>query len=161
MTSRSIAGLHAHRINTTAPRILERIKLITTHLGFLSGLSESKAIEPRELLRCVNEAREDALQLHHQITELAELRSGLRRRHLGDGYDTFANGYQGVTKRIAIEFDKLDAAAKKLQKLSEDRLNDPGRYGDAAASGPVADLIGFIFQLLEFWGLLRVRKKLD
>lgn len=161
MVSRSFTEFSVHRINTDTPRILGRIKTITKHVTLLSGIGESKAIEPRDLLRCVNEARGEALQLHHELTRLAELRAGVRRAHLGTSYGAFASGFQGTVKRIGKEFDGLGTAIGQLENVASSRLAEPGRWGDAAASGPVTDLMGLLFQLVEVWGLLRVRNKLE
>lgn len=150
-----------HRINTTAPRVLARLQVLSGHMRFLHSVAGSKAVDPVHLLRVVNEARAEAMQLHHQLTGLADLRSGIRRRHLGDGHATFASGFAGTMKRIHIEFGRLDEAISDLHRAADERLNDPGRYGDAAAANPVNDVVSLVTQLLELWHALRVRRKFE
>jgi len=161
MASNSIIGLYIHKINTGAPRILERVKATTSHTKLLARIGESKAIEPRNLLHCVNEIRGEAIQLHHDLTFLAEMRGTVRRRHLGNEFGAFASNFQGAVKRVGVEFDKMDVAIRDLEKVATYRINDPSRWGDAAAAGPVTGLMSLLSQFLELWGLLRVRRKLD
>ena len=161
MASTSLTGLYVHRVNSELPQVLERMKLLTSHTDLLVRMGSTKAIEPRDLLHCVSEAQKEAIQLQHQLTALAEMRSAVRRRHLGDDFGTFAAGYQGALKAIGKEFDKLTTSIRSLQAVATERINDPSRWGDAAAPGPLTDLLSFLAQLLELWGLLRVRNKVD
>jgi hypothetical protein len=93
---------------------------------------------------------------------MAPSRQGrMASRSSADGYATFASGFAGTMKRIHIEFGRLDEAIGDLHRATDERLNDPGRYGDAAAANPVNDVVSLVTQLLELWHALRVRRKLE
>lgn len=76
-------------------------------------------------------------------------------------YGTLAGGFQGTLKRIGIEFDSLENALRQLEKVASSRLMEPGRWGDAAATNPVNELMSLLSQVLEAWGILRVKKRLE
>ena len=84
---------------------------ICSHLELLIKVGQTKALDARDLLQYVNEARKNAMQLQHRLTALAEMRSMVRRRHLGENFGAFAGSYQGTMKRIAVEFERVHRAA--------------------------------------------------
>jgi hypothetical protein len=161
MSAASLAQYYVNRVNKEMPRVLGKLRLLGAHLRFLSAMSGTKAVEPRDLLRCTRDAREAAYDLKHSLTQMAEFRSSVGRRGLGERYGLFAANYQGLSRQISAEFDVVEQRAKDLEQGALARLNEPGRWGDAAAGGAVAELSALLAQLLELWGLLLVKRKLS
>lgn len=160
MNSTSLTLHYIGRVNRDMPRILATLRALDAHLRFLGSVADRKGIEPRELLRCAHEAREAAFDLKHSLAQIAEFRASVSRRSLGEVYGLFAGAYKGLSRQIADEFDAVERDASQLQQRALARLNEPGRWGDAAAPGVVAELAGLLNQILEMWSLLRVKPKL-
>ena len=160
MTHSSFVQYSVQQINTDAPRILARIRILTKDACRLSKDGKRKTIIPRDLMALCDKIRGEAIQLQHELTRLAELREGVRRSRLGTSYGAFASGYSGSVSRIGHEFEKLDAAIQNLAKTTSDRFYGEDAAGDAAIDNPVTEVIRILLALLEFWDLLQVRKKL-
>ena len=160
MNAASLAQYYVNRVNKEMPRILGKLRALGAHLRFLSGVSDSKAVEARDLLRCARDAREAAYDLKHSLTQIAEFRSSVGRRGLGERYGLFAANYQGLSRQICAEFEVVEQRARALEQGALARINEPGRWGDAAAPGVVAELSALLGQVLELWGLLLVKRKL-
>ena len=160
MTHSSFVQYSVQRINTDAPRILARIRILTKDAHRLSNDGTRKTIIPRDLMALCDKIRGEAIQLQHELTRLAELREGVRRSQLSTSYGAFASGYSGSVSRIGHEFERLDAAIHNLAKTASDRFYGDGAPGDAATDNPVTEVIRVLLALLKFWDLLRVPKKL-
>lgn len=160
MSAASLAHYYVNRVNKEMPRILGKLRALGSHLRFLSGVGDTKAVEPRDLLRCAHEAREAAYDLKHSLTQIAEFRSSVSRRGLGERYGLLAANYQGLSRQISAEFELVERRARALEQGELARIDEPGRWGDAAAPGVVADLAQLLGQVLELWGLLLVKRKL-
>ncbi|WP_140637200.1 hypothetical protein [Methylibium rhizosphaerae] len=161
MSAASLAQYHANRVNKEMPRVLGKLRALGSHLRLLSALGGTKALEARDLLRCARDAREAAYDLKHSLTQMAEFRSSVGRRGLGERYGLFAANYQGLSRQISAEFELVERRAKDLEQGALARINEPGRWGDAAAGGAVAELSALLAQVLELWGLLLVKRKLS
>jgi hypothetical protein len=162
MAHSSRSALDIRRVNSETPLVLAHLKKMTAHLTFLNRIGESKAVEARELLRIAAESRSEALQLHHQLEQLAEFRSSVKRRDLGDQFGAFASNYNGLIKQIGHEFDKMDAAARSLYATASSRINEPGRWdADDRVTELLPALANLLSLMFDVWGQLRTRKKLE
>jgi hypothetical protein len=160
MGATGLAQYYVNRVNKEMPRILGKLRELGSHLRFLSDVSGNKVIEARDLVRCAREAREAAYDLKHSLTQMAEFRSSVGRRGLGERYGLFAANYQGLSRQISSEFEAVERHARELEQRAQARINEPGRWGDAAAPGVVAELSQLLGQVMELWSLLLVKRKL-
>lgn len=94
------------------PRVLASLHVLAKHLRFLAAIGETKGIEPRDLLRSVNEARQSAMVLRHTLAQLAELQALVNRRTLGERCGTFAANYRGNLRQIATAFEAVEPMAR-------------------------------------------------
>jgi hypothetical protein len=161
VVSTSLAQYLSKQVNAKMPAVLADIRKLRTHLDFLKSVAELPIIEAREVLNAASQAKETAIRLRIDLVQVAEFRSSVRRRHLGSAYQGFAANYSALSRQIENEFNKLDSAIRSLDHAALDRLHDPGRHGDAAAEGAVTELVGLLGQILDFWRLLIVNKKLE
>lgn len=160
MGAPSLAQYYVNRVNKEMPRILGKLRALGLHLRFLSRMSGTKAVEARDLLRCAHEAREAAYDLKHSLAQMAEFRSSVSRRGLGERYGLLAANYHGLSRQISAEFEVVEQRARELEQGALARINEPGRWGDAVAPGAVAELSQLLGQILELWSLLLVERKL-
>lgn len=157
----SLDSLYVTRVNSEVHGLLARLRDLNAHVSLLSKIGSGSSIEARELLRCATESKRIAIQLHHQLETVADMAHAVTRRGLGQGYGSFQSNFNGIRRRIAAEFVILDVSIRKLDVAVSERINEPGRWGDAAAPSAVSDVIGFIGQILDLWRLQRVNRKIE
>jgi len=149
------------QVNRDIPVVERHVRALTAHVRFLTASGDSGAVDGRDLLRCLDDARQEAMQLRHKLSSLAEQAAQVRRRSLGsEAYGQFQSNTRGSLRNVDRALQGLFDAVEQLQSLAAERINDAGRWGDAAAPGALADFVGLMQTLLEFWRLERVRQKL-
>lgn len=163
MKQSSRAALDMQRVNSETSLVLAHLKSLTIHLTFLNSVGDNKAVEARDLLRIAAQSCSEALQLHHKLEQVAEFRSSVRRRDLGDQFGDYTSEYNGLIRKIRREFDKMDGAARSLYATASSRINEPGRWDADDQVTDISSALGnLLFILIEVGGgLLRTRKKLE
>jgi hypothetical protein len=61
----------------------------------------------------------------------------------------YRNELRALAKRLPGELDDLQRQLGFLAREASRGVNDPGRYGDLAAPGPVTDVLALVFQVLD------------
>ncbi len=112
------------------------------YLLVLAGEGEALARRfPARAYRAKNLAQQ--ISLHRGFSSAGGYRSELR----------------ALSNRLPHEMNELQSALRRLAGEANAAVNDPGRWGDAAAPVPVNDLVGFVSGLLDAIGRwLRQRK---
>jgi hypothetical protein len=156
----SLSSLKLQSLSTELPQLDGAIQRMTLHVRFLTSSAEQ--IEERVLLETVNNLRRQVLAFGGRIEEVdGEIetikRSGIR----GDAnaQARLANA-RGLSVRIDRSLLKLDAELQALTTKADERLNAPGRYGDAATvTGPIVDLVNMLQNVAEIVTKLLSRRK--
>jgi hypothetical protein len=147
-------------------RLEMRINAELVHVRMLRGVRSN--IEARTLVETVNNLCRAAGELEDYLLHLVgEAQSTVRRfpaprsfrprnlsqqQALNVGYAS-AVGYRNEVRALAQRLPReLQVLLNELQTLAGEAqlaLNNPGRYGDAAASVPINDLFSFFFSSLD------------
>jgi hypothetical protein len=157
----SLSDFNSQLVNRETPKIEKQVIALRKHVEFLARITDGKQIDGRDALRAANGATKRAIAMRHSLSRVATMASTVRRRDLGSRYGTFQGNYRGMMRRIGNEFDRLESAILKLNSAARGSVNDPGRWGDAAAGNAVNTLLGLLQVLLDIWRLERTRQKLD
>ena len=147
-------------------RLEARINLELVHVRMLRSVRAN--IEARTLVETVNNLRRAAVQLEDYLLHvIGEAQSAARRfpaPHLLRASNLaqqqalnprFASaiGYRHEVRALAQRLPReMQVLLSELHALAGEAnlvLNDPGRYGDAAASVPINDIVGFAFSVLD------------
>src|SRR5438105_14107183 len=75
----SIEAVRASRVNSRIHKILSELRGLNTHVAFLCGTGTTSGLDGRDLMRCAMEAKAFAIQLHHELENLADLASSVTR----------------------------------------------------------------------------------
>jgi len=146
---------------------LERqIQGLQSHVRLLRGVREN--IEARALLETANQLCLAGMELEEYLRCLmGEAESAARRfppprsyraRNLAQqlalnpGFASavgYRNELRALARRLPREIDELQAQLRLLAGEANRAVNDPGRFGDLAASAPITDVLGFVFQVLD------------
>ncbi|HTT23476.1 MAG TPA: hypothetical protein VMG82_31400 [Candidatus Sulfotelmatobacter sp.] len=157
-------------------RLEVRIKMELGHVRMLRGIRPN--IEARTLVETANDLGRVAIELEEYLLQLVgEAQSATRRfpvprslrarslaqqQALNPGFAS-AVGYRNELRALACRLpEQMHALIREVQTLSGEatmRLNDPGRYGDAAAAMPINDLFSVIFGVLDAIGRWVEKKK--
>jgi cytidylate kinase len=149
----SIAELQKHRVRRELPRIEAAIQTLIAHINNLSTLV---VLDPRLVLSQVNQAKTLAIQLRLQFLSIVSEVGSLERTRCGSDRAEL----RASAKRLDILFTELREAVARIDTVVAERLNDMGRWGDAALAGPVQAFVGLMNTLLEIWYLEKVRYRL-
>ena len=161
MGGHGLTGARIAAVNRGLPRIEQQLRVLTRHVRMLASIGEQGSMDGRDLLRCVAKAKNDAMMLRHDLGSLAQQAASVRRTAIGqDAYGQFQANVGGLLRNIDDALAALERAIRDLELIASERIGDPGRWGDAAAATPVAELISLLQTLLEIWRLERVRYKL-
>ena len=137
-------------VSTELSRLDATVGAMLLHVRFLGASVEQ--IEERLLLETVNQLRREVVGLHSHVLEVTgELktvkRSGVRDAAVGGRMSSAS----GLSRRVQRQLTELHDELGLLSQKAEERLNAPGRYGDASlASGPYFELMSFLQNLGEF-----------
>ena len=143
-----------------------QIQGLLGHARLLRGVREN--IEARALLETANQLCLAGMELEDYLRHLVgEAETAARRfppprsyraRNLAQqialnpGFASAAghrNELRALAKRLPGEMDELQAQLRLLAGEANRGVNDPGRFGDLAAPGPITDILGFVFQVLD------------
>ena len=147
-------------------RLEARIKMELGHVRMLRGVRGN--IEARTLVETTNDLGRAAFELEEYLRQLVGEAQSTARRYpaphsfrahslaqqqaLNPGFAS-AVGYRNELRALVRRLpDEMHALLKELQTLAREanlKLNDPGRYGDAASSAPITDLFSFVFGVLD------------
>ena len=154
--------LQAHRLRQVVRELRDLDRLINErhrHVGFLRSVS--KNLDARDLLAL-------ASQLQNETRSLQLFLSGLE----GSGRNLAASvgsrppqetalgrftpsvggeiaEIRALSTRLWGQLNQLNSELSVLQIESNSRMNDPGRWGDAALQNPVNELVGFLQNVLD------------
>ena len=126
------------------------------HVSFMR--SSAANFDARELLRLATELQSETLALGLRASALGSGKSysaGSRPpQEVAPGRYTPSSGGEVAEFRTLLSkvSRRLNALATDLSAFSMEanaKINDPGRYGDAALSNPVNDLFSFIQGILD------------
>jgi len=142
-------------LNKLAPPLEARIKQAIQHAKMLRS---QEALDPRLVLNAATDLQKEAIKHDQDLQRLtAEVQSLSRSAAAATMKGHLAN-IKGLRERLQKQLDELHDELQKLAKAANERLNEPGRWGDAAtAAGPVKDLMDLIAMLLEL--LAKYRQK--
>jgi hypothetical protein len=143
-----------------------KIRGLLAHVQMLHGNRES--IEARTLLETSNQLCLAGAELEEYLRHLVgEAESAARRfppprsyrarslsqqNALNPGFASAVghrNELRALAKRLPGELDDLQRQLRLLAREANRGVNDPGRYGDLAAPGPVTDALALVFQVLD------------
>jgi hypothetical protein len=134
-------------LNKLAPPLETKIKQTIQHAKALRSM---ESLDPRLLLNAATDLQKEAIQHDKELEHLtAEVQSLSRTGAAATMKGHLAN-IKGLRARLQKLLDELHAELQNLAKAANERLNEPGRWGDAAtATGPVKDLMELIAMLIE------------
>jgi hypothetical protein len=143
-----------------------KIRGMQAHVLMLRGVREN--IEARTFLETSNELRLAGSELEEYLRQLVgEAESAARRfppprsfrarnmsqqTALNPGFASavgYMNELRALAKRLPGELDALQSQLGFLAREANSGVNDPGRYGDLSAPGPVTDVLALVFQVLD------------
>ncbi len=145
-------------------RLELQIKDTRKHVHFLRTLD---FLDARELQRMANELRVGAMAIEEYLLRaIGEAEQAARRFParpfraknfsqqvaLNPGAASavgYRNELRALSKRVPQELDELHKDVHSLAEKAKAGMNEPGRWGDLAASGPVTDVISFVMGALE------------
>lgn len=153
-------------------RLEVEIRAKQRHVQFLRSIS----IDARELSRVSNELAVAAMAIEEYLLRIAGDADSVARRFPARPFRArnfaqqealnlrlasavgYRNELRSLSQRIPKELDDLHRQVRLLAEKAKAGLNDPGRWGDAAASTPVNDVIGLAFSLLDLIAKWRDRE---
>jgi hypothetical protein len=143
-----------------------KIRGLLAHVPMLRGSREN--IEARTFLETSNQLSLVGSELEEYLRHLVgEAESAARRfppprsyrarnlsqqNALNQGFASavgYRNELRALAKRLPGELDDLHRQLGFLAREANRGVNDPGRYGDLAAPGPVTDVLALVFQVLD------------
>ena len=127
---------------------------LVQHVRFLA----SRCVADHLVLGTVNDLRADALRAHGRLAEISQtLSAAARRDHTLARVDVAST--RGMARKIDERLLELEGELHALSTAVERHINDPGRYGDAAATGlPFLELCSCIQTVLELAKTVLERK---
>jgi siderophore synthetase component len=128
MVSKFLEKHHVDAVNKQLPKVERDLSILNSHIRYV--LTE-KVIDGPDLSRILSESMRHAIGLHHDLEHLAESAACATRRSQGASYGVFKANYSGMLRRIQKEFDDLNELVPKLHELASEKLNAPGRHGNA------------------------------
>lgn len=144
---RQIQGLlgHVRLLRDVRENIEARTLLETANQLCLAGM------ELEEYLRClVGEAESAARRFPRPHSYRA--RTLAQQMALNPGFASavgYRNELRALARRLPGEMHELQGQLRLLAGEANQRLSDPGRYGDLAAPALITDVLGFVFQVLD------------
>lgn len=143
-----------------------QIQGLRGHVQFLRSVREN--VEARALLETANQLCLAGGELEDFLRHLVgEAESAARRfpaprsyrpRNLAQqvalnpGFASavgYRNELRALAKRLPGQMHELQSQLRLLAGEANQSINDPGRFGDLAASTPINDIFGFVFQVLD------------
>jgi hypothetical protein len=143
-----------------------KIRGLMAHVQMLRGSREN--IESRTFLETSNQLCLAGSELEEYLRHVpGEADSATRRfppprsyrarnlsqqKALNPGFASavgYRNELRALARRLPVEFDDLQRQLAFLAHEANRGLNDPGRWGDLAAPGPVTDVLALVFQILD------------
>jgi hypothetical protein len=154
--------LQEHRIRLIVAELRNLVRLLNQRQPQVSFLRQSaKNFDGRDLLRLSSELETETQSLEHHLSALIGSGRSYARavgsrlpQEIAPGHLTPTSGgdlaeFRSLSSKLS---DRLKSFATDLASLKSDantKLNDPGRYGDAAIPNPVNDLFGFVQNILD------------
>jgi len=156
--------LQDHRVRqvVTELRKLDRLlneQQLQRHVSFMRSVA--KNFDAREMLRLSTELQVEARVFELHLSELlgsgrsyAAATCSRPPREIAPGRFAPSNGgdiieFRALSSRLSRRLASLTTELSYFRMEANTRLNDPGRYGDAAMPNPVNDLFGFIQSVLD------------
>jgi hypothetical protein len=155
----SLVTARLDSLSKELPQLDGAIHRMTLHVRFLKASAEQ--VEERVLLETVNNLRRDVLDWGHRIEEVKGEVEGIKRSGARDDNSRgrLAN-VRGLSTRVERSLVKLDGELQGLLETSQERINAPGRYGDAVlATGPIVELFNMVNNVAEVLAKVLGRRK--
>lgn len=119
---------------------------------------DSLPIDDRAALTTTARLGPQARDLRRRL-ELLQAQLPALRRSVARGRDPSTHGRFGHVKGTAMlvlrDLEQLEQELRAFERRIHAHMQAPGRYGDAAAGGPVAELVGLLNGLLDILARLR------
>jgi hypothetical protein len=155
----SLASARLDSLSKELPQLDGAIQGMTQHVRVLRASADQ--IEERVLLETVNNIRRNVLEWGRRLEEVQGEVEGIKRGGLRDDNSRgrLAN-VRGLSTRIQRSLVKLDGELQGLLNAAQERMNAPGRYGDAVlATGPIVDLFNMVNNVAEVLAKVLGRRK--
>jgi len=142
-------------LNRLAPPLEAKIKQTMQHAKLLGKL---EALDPRAVLEAATNLQKEAIQHDKDLQRLTAEVESLSRSSAAATMKGHLANIKGLRARLQKLLGDLHDELLKLAKSADARLNEPGRWGDAAtATGPLKDLLDLILMIIEL--LAKYRQK--
>ena len=142
-------------LSRLAPPLEAKIKQTIQHAKTLGAM---ESLDPRLVLNAATDLQREAIQHDKDLQRLTAEVESLSRSGAAAIMKGHLANIKGLRARLQKLLGELHDELQKLSKAAHARLNEPGRWGDAAtAAGPVKDLMDLIALLLEL--LAKYRQK--
>jgi len=143
-----------------------QIQGLLAHVQMLYGAHQN--LDARTLLEASNQLSLAGSELEEYLSQLVGEAQVLARRFppprsfrarnlgqqiaLNPGFASavgYRNELKALARRLPEEMCELHRRLLTLAREAEQRMNEPGRWGDLAAPGPITDVLSFVFQVLD------------
>ena len=144
-------------LNRLAPPLEARLKGASQHAKALRSM---ESIDGRLLLEAATDLQKEAIEYGRELQHLTAEVQSLSRTSAGTAMKGYLANIRGLRDRLEKQLDALQGELAILAKTANDRVNEPGRWGDAAtATGPVKELIDLIAMVIELLAKYRAKSK--
>lgn len=138
-----IAGILAdlNKLDTTIRGTSQNVK-------FLSRVKQN--FDARLLLEHTNNLRRESMHLETYLRSLlGQVETLCRSTPHGSPMQAHLANIKGIQRRLPQQMTQLQADLQQIGSSANDRLNEPGRWGDAAAGGPVKDVMDGLAMIIQ------------
>ena len=163
----SLQSVRLNRAVSDLNKLERAVDSVERHVRLCQACT--RQIDARHLLGLADALRGECASFHRHLARLtAEGASAAkvapRRPPASAGVGRFAPyvggqvaEFKAISGRLRDKLDRLHGAVDSLQRLANSHINDPGRWGDAAAHNPVNELFGQLQNLIGLLASVRSR----
>ena len=154
--------LHAIKLRQVVSELRQLDRMITDHLHHVPFVRASNVnFDAREVLRLSNELEMESRDLERYLAQLIGRGQSLSRvvgnrppHEVAMGQFASSQGgelaeIRALAGRLPSKLAELKPQLLQLRTESLSRLNDPGRWGDAASQNPVNQIVGLVSSVLD------------
>ena len=144
-------------LSRLAPPFEQKVKETIQHARLLRSI---EGIDPRELLQLATTFQQEALQLDKDLqARVSDVESLSRSARTDQMKGNLAN-IKAIRARLQKLLGELRDELNRLSKTASDKLNEPGRWGDAATvTGPLKEVMDLVAMVLDLISKYRQKSR--